>query len=65
MTMKKYVTYTVQIPVEEGGELHERIEAMAKNRNMLPEDAVSTVVQLGIYGHMESNLALYEQSPGR
>ena len=63
--MKKYVTYTVEIPIEEGGELHKRIEALAKDRNMLPEDVVSTVVQLGVYWHMEGNVALYEKSPGR
>lgn len=63
--MKKYVTYTVEIPIEEGGELHKRIEALAKDRNMLPEDVVSTVVQLGVYWHMEGNVARYEKSPGR
>lgn len=63
--MGKYITYTVKIPVEEGGELAQRIEALAKSRDMLPEDIVNSVVQLGIYGHMEGNMALYEKSPGR
>lgn len=62
--MKKYVTYTVQIPIEAGGELAKRIEDLAKSRNMLPEDVVAGVVQLGVYGHMEGNLALYEKTPG-
>lgn len=63
--MAKYVTYTVEIPIEEGSEMAHRIEALAKSRNMLPEDVVASVVQLGVYGHMEGNLALYEKSPGR
>lgn len=63
--MKTYVTYTVQIPVEEGSEMHKRIEALAESRNMLPEDVVAATVQLGVYGHMECNMALYEKSPGR
>lgn len=63
--MKKYVTYTVEIPIEEGGEMHERIKALAESRNMLPEDVVAFVVQVGIYGHMEGNMALYEKTPGR
>lgn len=63
--MKKYVTYTVEIPIEEGGELHKRIEALAKDRNMRPEDVAAFVVQVGIYGHMEGNMTLYEKTPGR
>lgn len=63
--MKKYVTYTVEIPIEEGGQLHKRIEALAKDRNMLPEDVVAFIVQVGVCGHMEGNMALYEKTPGR
>lgn len=61
--MKKYVTYTVEIPIEEGSEMAKRIEALAKKQNKVPEDVVASVVQLGIYGHMECNMALYEKSP--
>lgn len=63
--MKKYVTYTVQIPIEEGGELHKRLEAVAEQKGCSVQRVVDAVVQLGVYGHMEGNLALYEKSPGR
>lgn len=65
MAMKKYVRYTVQIPLEEESELHKRIKMLAQRMNIPPEDVVAATVQLGVYGHMECNMALYEKSPGR
>ena len=60
--MAKYVTYTVQIPIEEGGELAKKIEAVAKRNGLSVESIVDTAVQLGIYGHIEGNLATLERA---
>ena len=63
--MAKYVTYTVEIPIEVGGELAKRLETVAERDGCSVQSVVDTVVQLGIYGQISRNLALIEDSPGR
>lgn len=63
--MAKYVTYTVEIPIQAEGELEKRLEVVAARNHCTVQSVVDTVVQLGIYGHIQGNLALLEQSPGR
>ena len=62
--MKKYVTYTVQILIEENSELDRRIKDLAKRQNTPPEDVVDLMCRWGISGHMERNLELCEKSYG-
>lgn len=54
--------YTVAVPVEEGSELAERLNAVAEKTCCSVQAVVDTVVQLGVYGHMEGNLTLYEKA---
>lgn len=61
--MKKYVTYTVEIPIEEGGELAERLEEIAERNGASTKSIVDAAVQLGVYEHMRRNLAVMECSP--
>lgn len=62
--MKKYVTYTVQIIIEENSELDKRIKDLAKRRNESPEDVLDLMCRWGLSGHIERNLSLCEKSLG-
>lgn len=59
--MGKYVMVKVDIPIEQGGELHRRLESVARECGKTTEAVIAFMVQMGVYGHIEGNLSLYER----
>ena len=61
--MKKYVTYTVEIPVEEGSELAKQLKEIAERNGASTKNVADAAVQLGVYEHMRRNLAIMKCTP--
>ena len=60
--MGKYVMTKVDIPIERGSELHRRLESIANGLGKPIENVITAMVQMGVYGHIEGNLSLYERT---
>lgn len=63
--MAKYITFMVAVPIEFGSDLAKRLEKEAERTGMSVQQLVETTVQLGLYGQINRNLALIEDSPAK
>ena len=63
--MKNYATFNVMIPITTDSELYARLMKLAMVRGCDVDEVVDSVVQLGIYGHIEGNLSTYERAYGK
>ena len=63
--MSEYVMVKVDIPIERGSELHRRLESIAKGLDEPIENVITAMVQMGVYGHIEGNLSLYERTTSK
>lgn len=63
--MNKYAKFNVMIPIATDSELYARLMKLAMARGCDVDEVVESVVQLGIYGHIEGNLPTYERVYGK
>lgn len=59
--MDKFVMVKVDIPIERDSVLHRKLEIIAEKLERPIEDVITTMVQMGVYGHIEGNLSVYER----
>ena len=62
MSESKYVFIPVNIPVEKGSALYNRLVNLADAMECRLDVAVANVVTLGVNGHIEQNITLYEKT---
>lgn len=62
--MSQYAMFQVAIPIAKDSEIYLRLEDLAKRKNCSIDAMVDSVVQLGVYGHIEGNLPTYEKAYG-
>ena len=65
--MAKTILFSVEIPVEEDGDIHQRLKALAERSGNSVDQELTWAVVLGINHHIRRNLrtteAQYQQDP--
>lgn len=65
MSESKYVMIPVNIQIEKGSALYNRLVNLADAMECRLDVAVSAVTTLGVHGHIEQNISLYERTYGK
>lgn len=60
--MAGYKTFTVNIVLQDGGDLMKRIQTSADNRGISFQDALQEAVDIGCWGHIERNLEMVDRA---
>ena len=59
--MSDYNEYSTTIILEKDGSLEQRIQRLAEKRGVPFQDALDSVIQLGLWKFMECNMNTYER----
>lgn len=59
--MAEYNEYSLTIILEKDGSLEQRIQRLAEKRNVTFQEALESVIQLGLWKFMERNMDTYER----